>query len=285
MMISSDKFKPLYEEQPMLFGLTREDYLSYLWTRIPSSDLCRLVKEIVFHLDTSSIESNYSTQGQKSYHPKLLLSLLFYGYAIGIRSSRQLESKCHRDMYFYFLMDGYTPDHRTISDFRKDYLLELESHFVEILEIFDRLEIAKVGKIYLDGVKVRANGSSKRTKDVEGFEKWRKRLALEVEEILGEASKIDRVEDDEAGAMESEKQFLKSLCQKEQLQGKIKEIIHELESESQSRTRLNLTDKDSAHMKSGGSRDIRPSYNCQAAVTEDGLITTSEVTQDCNDRN
>ena len=104
-----DKFKPLYQEQPLLFGMTRENYLSYLSTQISSDALCRLVKEVVMHLDTSIIESKYSARGQKSYHPKLLLSLLFYGYAIGGRSSRQLEEKCQRDMHFFFLMESRTP--------------------------------------------------------------------------------------------------------------------------------------------------------------------------------
>ena len=279
-----DKFKPLYQEQPLLFGMTRENYLSYLSTQISSDALCRLVKEVVMHLDTSIIESKYSARGQKSYHPKLLLSLLFYGYAIGVRSSRQLEEKCQRDMHFFFLMESYSPDHRTINDFRKDNLCELENYFVEILRIFDKLELSKVGKIYIDGVKIKANASSKRTKNIEGFEKWLKRLESEVSEILEEAAELDRLEDEKVGATQSEKKNLKKLCQKEQLKIKIEESIKELERENQSPPRVNLTDKDAVHMKSGGSKDIRPSYNCQTAVTEDGVITAAEVTQERNDR-
>lgn len=280
---SMDKFKPLYQEQRLLFGMTRENYLAYVSTQIPSDALSRLVKEVVLLLDTSVIESKYSSRGQKSYHPKLLLSLLFYGYAIGVRSSRQLEEKCQRDLHFFFLMDGYHPDHRTISDFRKENLSELENFFVQILRIFDKLELSKVGKIYLDGVKVKANASSKRTKDIEGLGKWLKRLEGEVSEILQEAAELDRLEDEKV-VTELDKENLKKLCQKENLINKIKESLDELECESRSQTRINITDRDAVHMKSGGSKDIRPSYNCQTSVTEDGVITAAEVTQEHNDR-
>jgi transposase len=282
---SMDKFKPMYQEQPLLFGMTRENYLAYVSPQIPSDALCRLVKEVVMFLDTSLIESKYSALGQKSYHPKLLLSLLFYGYAIGERSSRQLEERCRRDTHFFFLMDGYSPDYRTISDFRKDNVCELENFFVQILRIFDKLHLSKVGKIYIDGVKIKANASSKRTKDIEGFEKWLKRLEAEVSALLQEAAELDRLEDEKVSTTDSSKQSMKKLCQKENLKSKIKESLKELERETQRRTGVNLTDKDAVHMKSGCSKDIRPSYNCQTSVTEDGVITAAEVTQECNDRN
>ncbi|QOJ06752.1 MAG: transposase [Planctomycetia bacterium] len=49
--------------------------------------------------------------------------------------------------------------------------------------------------------------------------------------------------------------------------------------------KINLTDRDANPMKSGGSKDIRPGYNCQAAVTESGIIVTAESVTEANDRN
>jgi len=83
------KFKSLHESQKPLMHLTPESYLEYIGGLIPHDHLCRMVKEVVFSLDTELIESKYSYLGQNSYHPKLLLSILFYGYASGVRSGRQ----------------------------------------------------------------------------------------------------------------------------------------------------------------------------------------------------
>ena len=53
----------------------------------------------------------------------------------------------------------------------------------------------------------------------------------------------------------------------------------------ENREKINLTDRDANHMKSGGSKDIRPGYNCQAAVTESGIIVAAEAVTEANDRN
>src|SRR3989339_482682 len=114
------KFKPFHEFQKPLIGFTPESFLDYIETVLPKDHLCRLVKEVVFSLDTEPIEAMYSFLGQRTYHPKLLLSVLFYGYATGVRSSRKLAERCLSDHIFIYLMQCYTPDHRTISDFRKN---------------------------------------------------------------------------------------------------------------------------------------------------------------------
>ncbi|HHT9128134.1 MAG TPA: transposase [Candidatus Wujingus californicus] len=91
------KFKPFHEFQKPLTGFTPETFLDYVETVIPKDHLCRVVKEVVFSLDTEGTEVKYSFLGQRTYHPKLLLSVLFYGYAIGVRSSRKIEERCLSD--------------------------------------------------------------------------------------------------------------------------------------------------------------------------------------------
>ena len=117
----------------------------------------------------------------KSLHEsQLLLSVLFYGYAAGVRSSRKLSEKCISDHMYIYLMQCYRPDYRTISDFRKNNTREIERYFVDIVRIFSELGYKNVGKIYLDGTKIKGNASSKRTKDRAGFEKWLERLEEEI---------------------------------------------------------------------------------------------------------
>src|SRR3990167_4260110 len=169
--------------------------LDYVETVLPKDHLCRLVKEVVFSLDTEPIETKYSFLGQHTYHPKYLLSLLFYGYATGVRSSRKLAERCISDHTYIYLMQSYTPDHRTISDFRKNNLKEIEKYFVDIVRIFSKLGYSHAGKIYIDGTKLKGNASAKRTKDRAGFEKWLSETEEEIGKLLKECETIDNQED------------------------------------------------------------------------------------------
>lgn len=281
-MSQMEKFKPLRESVKPMIELSIESRLAELEKRIPANHLCRMVKEVVFFLDTSQIESCYSFEGQRSYHPKLMLSILFYGYSTGVRSSRKLESKCISDDYYKFLMQFYTPDYRTISDFRKDNIDAINSYFVAILRIFEKLGYKKVGKIYIDGTKIKANASKKRTKTAEGFEKWLSLLEEEIASILKEAAAIDKEEDEKFKVCEEEKELLKKLSNRTYLKTRIEEALNQMSKED--KKKLNLTDSTAHEMKTGGSKDIGPKYNCQAAVTVDGVITAGEAVVECNDR-
>jgi len=239
--------------------------------------------EVVFSLDTEPIEAMYSFLGQRTYHPKLLLSVLFYGYATGVRSSRKLAERCLSDHIFIYLMQCYTPDHRTISDFRKNNLKEIERYFVDIVRIFSTLGYTQIGKIYLDGTKIKGNASAKRTKDRAGFEKWLSEIEEEIATLLKEAETIDKQEDETCKTDPEHEVLQKKLSDRTYLKSKIEEALEIMKEEN--REKINLTDRDANHMKSGGSKDIRPGYNCQAAVTESGIIVAGEAVTEANDRN
>src|SRR3990172_1362645 len=239
---------------------------------------------MVFSLDTEPIEATYSFLGQRTYHPKLLLSVLFYGYAIGVRSSRRLAERCLSDHIFIYLMQCYTPDHRTISDFRKNNLKEIEKYFVDIVRVFSKLGYTHIGKIYLDGTKIKGNASAKWTKDKAGFEKWLSEITEEIATLLQEAETIDNQEDDSCKTDPEQEAFKKKLSNRKYLKGKIEEALETMKEEN--REKINLTDRDANHMKSGGSKDIRPGYNGQAVVTESGVIVVAgEAVTEANDRN
>ena len=277
------KFKSFHEFQKPLIGFTPESFLDYVETVIPKDHLCRLVKEVVFSLDTEAIEAKYSFLGQRTYHPKLLLSVLFYGYATGVRSSRKLEERCLSDHFYIYLMQCYTPDHRTISDFRKNNLKAIEKYFVDIVRIFSKLGYTSVGKIYLDGTKIKGNASAKRTKDRAGFEKWLSEIEGEIATILQEAETIDKQEDDTCKVDPEQEALQEKLSDRTYLKKKIEEALEVMKEEG--KEKINLTDRDAHHMKTGGSKDIRPGYNCQAAVTESGIIVAAESVTEANDRN
>ena len=248
--------------------------LDYVETALPKDHLCRLVKEVVFSLDTEPIETKYSFLGQHTYHPKYLLSLLFYGYATGVRSSRKLAERCISDHTYIYLMQSYTPDHRTISDFRKNNLKEIEKYFVDIVRIFSKLGYSHAGKIYIDGTKLKGNASAKRTKDRAGFEKWLSETEEEIGKLLKECETIDNQEDESCKIEPEEEVLKKKLSDRKYLKRQIEEALKIMKEEE--KEKINLTDRDANHMKTGGSKDIRPGYNCQAAVTAVGFIMAAD---------
>ena len=130
-----------------LEGWLREDHLA------------RFVVEVVEQLDLSAIEQAYSGRGSPAYPPKLMVALLFYGYATGVFSSRELEQASYESVPFIYIAGGLHPDHDSINSFRKRFLVQLEELFVQVLLIAHRLGVLKLGDIFIDGSKVEANAS------------------------------------------------------------------------------------------------------------------------------
>lgn len=82
----------------------------------------------------------YSDRGEEAYHPRLLMKVLFYGYATGVLSSRELQHKIHFDICFRWLCGaGDKPNFRTISDFRKTHLDLLPGLFGRLIEVIQGL--------------------------------------------------------------------------------------------------------------------------------------------------
>ena len=144
-------------------------------------------------------------------------------------------------MYIY-LMQCYTPDHRTISDFRKNNLKEIEKYFVDIVRIFSKLGYSHVGKIYIDGTKLKGNASAKRTKDRAGFEKWLSEIEEEIGKLLKEGEAIDNQEDESCKIEPEEEALKKRLSNRNYLKRQIEEALKIRKEEE--REKINLTDKD-----------------------------------------
>ena len=97
---------------------------------LPEKHLARFVVEIVSQLDLRPLKNAYVSGGSKAYHPEALISLLFYGYATGVYSSRKIEQATHDSIAFRYISANTHPDHDTIASFRKRFLAELEPLFV-----------------------------------------------------------------------------------------------------------------------------------------------------------
>lgn len=278
------KFKPYNKGQQMLFPPSLEEL-------VPEGDLARVVDEIVEVLDSRGIERQYSSLGQRAYHPKMLLKLLFYGYATGVRSGRKIAWLCERDVSYMYLSRMYRPDFRTINDFRKRFLPQIRDYFIQIVRLAKQMGLIRMGNVMIDGTKIKANASDARTRSLEEYKKW----AKQIEEELKKSIEIDEEEDRKYGKDKRGDELPESLSSKAKRLHKIKEAIEKLKEEERSKAKkegkakgkrvakMNLTDPDARFMKNADGR-IRTSYNCQIAVNEEGFIIGAKVSNEANDR-
>ncbi len=147
-------YRPYLPEQDLLLPPSLRDWL-------PESHLVYFVSDVVDQLDLSAIESVYEKEwrGQPPYHPRLMVKLLVYGYCRGVRSSRKIAQRLVEDVPFRVLAAGNQPDFRTISDFRKIHLEALEQLFQQVLRLALEAGALKLGRVALDGTKMKANAS------------------------------------------------------------------------------------------------------------------------------
>jgi transposase len=167
-------FRPYDMDQVWLLPPSLVDWL-------PEGHLARLVDDLVEHtLDLSEILASYTEErGAPPYDPRLLLKLLIYGYATGVCSSRKIEQRCHDDVAFRFLAANATPDYRSIARFRRRHLHAIRGLFVQVLATCRRAGLVKLGRVALDGTKVRANASRHKAMSHERMTRREAQLAAE----------------------------------------------------------------------------------------------------------
>lgn len=265
-----NKFKPNDKDQLYLLPLSVEDFIA-------ENHLSRLVNEIVEKLDTKAVEAKYSYLGQKSYHPKCLLKLWLYGYATGTFSGRKLALKCESDTAYMYLASMHKPDFRTINDFRKDNIEFFHNYFVDVVKICHQLGMESFGTIAIDGTKIRANASTRRSKDKEGYQKWLSRITKQIEALHQKANEINTQEDKALGDKKGD-ELPKEIQKKERLKAKIEEVLAKIKEDE----KINLTDEEAPIIKSHGRHEAN--YNAQGSVNLNGLLLTSYVTTSPSDK-
>jgi transposase len=158
---------------------------------LPQSHLARFIVDIISQLDLSLIYARYANRGAAPYAPEILLGLLFYGYATGIFSSRKIEQATKETAAFRYLAGNFSPDHDTISTFRKTFLPELKGLFVQILLLAQQMQVLKLGNISLDGSKFHADASKSKAVSYKRLLEIEKFLQAEVIELFNLAEQAD----------------------------------------------------------------------------------------------
>lgn len=176
------KFIPTNREQQYLFPPSIQDWL-------PEKQLTRFVVEIVSQLDLRSLTETYAGKSHEAYHHEIILSLLFYGYATGGFSSRKIEKATYDSVAFRFISANTHPDHDTIANFRKKFLEQLKPLFVQILMLAREMGLLKLGKVSLDGTKIKANASKHHALSWDHACKLEQQLQAEVDGLIGLAER------------------------------------------------------------------------------------------------
>jgi transposase len=276
-----------------------------------------LVEEV---LDLGPFLAAYKEpRGYPPYDPRLMLKLLIYGYVTGTRSSRGIEKACSDVVAFRWLSANTAPDFRSIARFRRRHLVALRELFRVSLDLCGRAGMVRLGRVALDGTKVRANASRRKAMSYRHLTEKERILAAEVDDMLHDAEVTDAREDKAFGKDKRDEDLPVELARREHRLEVMRRAKTELEERARSdaaqkarkagvdkgldqavteahvaaavatavpkpTAQANFTDRDSRIMKTADG-SFHYCYNAQAVVDEAHQIvvatTLSNRSADC----
>src|SRR5882724_8265997 len=293
----SKSYRPYHPDQEFLLPPSLREWL-------PENHLVYFVSDVVDNLNLSALDAVYGDEqrGQPPYDPRMMTKVLVYGYCVGVFSSRRIERRLAEDVGFRVLAAGNAPNFRTIADFRKLHLAMLAGLFEEVLKIALEAGALKLGRVALDGTKLKANASKHKAMSYGRMKERERQLRAEVRELLAQAEAVDAAEDADYGADRRGDELPAELQRRESRLKKIRAAQraleererHSAEKAGKPRTEVqqakpadkkqyNFTDPQSRLMK--GSDGLVQGYNAQAAVEPVlQLIVGQSVTPAANDK-
>jgi transposase len=257
-------FQAYSPEQAALLPLHVRDVLE-------EKHLVFLISAVVEKQDLSAWEAAYSEEGQRPYHPALLLKVLLYAFALGVRGSRKIEQRVKEDLGFRYLAGGAEPDHKTICEFLRRHGRRVNDLFTAVLEQLQRAGLGKLGVVALDSTRIKANASRDRVMTEVGLRQERARKRRQVRRWQRELAALDA--DENPGGL---------VAEMERVQQRLAEIPGELQQlRKRGLKKMSRSDPDSRFLHSRDGFVL--GYTAEAAVSEDGLIVAARVTQAAND--
>jgi transposase len=289
---------------------------------LPPNHLARFVVDIIAQLDLGPIYSHYGVLGGEAIAPEILLGLLFYGYATGVFSSRKIERASYENLAFRFIAGDLHPDHDTLANFRKTFLVEIKELFVQVLLLAQAADILKLGNISIDGSKVHADASKSKAVSYKRLVELESQIRQEVAELMTVGEQADQGElhlpeglviPDEIGLRQERlvnlaraKVVLEARAKErfEAEQAEYKAQLQEREEKARKnkhkprgrkpkppepgprdKDQFNFTDPESRIMKNSTNDGVDQHYNVQVAVEhESRLILASGLSNHPNDK-
>jgi transposase len=290
-------YRPYSPDQMLLLPPSLRDWL-------PENHLVYFVSDVIDNLDLGAIESVYEKEdrGYPPYHPHMMTKVLVYAYCVGVYSSRKIQKHLVEDVAFRVLAAGNQPDFRTISDFRKIHHKALEGLFQQVLRLAMKAGAIKMGRVALDGSKVKANASKHKAMSYGRMKQEERALKKEVQRLLAQAEAADEEEDTRYGKDKSGDELPAELSRRETRLQRIREAKRALEQEAheeakengkdeeeaeqakpKDKAQYNFSDPESRIMK--GPDGFVQAFNTQVTVESvSQLIVGQTVTQESNDK-
>src|SRR3990167_1229651 len=186
-------FRAWSPEQAALLPVAKRDHLG-------EGHLAVFLLDLLPTLTLQPILDAYpEDRGQPPYDPRMMTVLLLYAYSQGLTSSRQIERRCREDLAFMYLTADACPDHDTICTFRREHLAAFTGLFLETLRIAQAAGVLTLGRIALDGTKIRANASKHKAMSYARMPERQAALQAEIQRLLEEAEALDRAEEQQYG--------------------------------------------------------------------------------------
>jgi transposase len=287
-------YRPYLPDQDFLLPPSPREWL-------PEDHLAYFVRDVVDQLNLSPMHAVYGDEqrGQPPYDPRMMTKWLVYGYCVGVFSARKIQQRVREDIAFRVLAAGNEPDFRTISDFRKIHLKTLQGFFEEVLKIRLETGAMNLGRVALDGTKIKANASKHKAMSYDRMEQQEKAIREQVKALLAQAEATDAAEDARYGRDKRGDEIPEELRRRESRLKRIREAKkaveqrarEKAEAEGKAAESAKAEDKDQYHFTDPESRIMKSSegfvqaYNAQAVVEPNfQLIVGQAVTQAANDK-
>ncbi len=220
--------------------------------------------------------------GRPSYHPSVLLKLHIYGYLNRVQSSRRMEREAGRNVEVMWLTGRLVPDHKTISDFRKDNGHAIRKVCAQFVALCRQLDLFSEACVAIDGCKFKAVNARDRNFTRAKMKRRMEQIEESVDRYLHQLDSADRQEDSLARATKIDRLQDKIAVLKDEMQR-----LEELETGMLATPdqQISLTDPDARSMATSGRGSGMVGYNVQSAVdTKHHLIVAHEVTNVGTDR-
>ena len=280
---------------------------------LPEDHLAWFVLDAVDELDLSAFYAAYREDGwgRAAFDPQMMVALLLYAYAVGERSSRQIERRCREDIAFRVLTANHVPDHATIARFRARHEQALADTFAQVLALCAKAGLVSVGLVALDGSLLAGNASPEATRSYTSIRE-------EVERMLAQAAQADAIEDERLGDARGD-ELPAELSDARSRRERLRRCRAQLEQEQAAEEaayqehlawraawegehgrklagrkptppaagalaarRINTTDPDTRLLKRAGGRSVQ-GYNVQVVASPEQVIVAAQVTQSHND--
>ena len=242
----SKTYRPWNPDQQYLLPPSVQDWL-------PGNNLVYFLLDTVNELDISAITEKYeqTKRGFPPFHPRMIVALLLYSYCRGIFSSRKIMQACQERLTFRVIAGDDIPNWRTISDFRKLHIKELQQLFVQVLQLCQEAGLVKLGHIALDGTKIKANASRHKAMSYGRMLKEEASLKEEIKQLLEKSEAIDRQEDDKYGPDRRGDELPEELAHRESRLKRIQEAKKTLEAKAKSAAQEAQKQREQEDSKSG----------------------------------